>query len=82
MALSGIEVANDEVERRGASPTTNEADLSQSSTPSLAQRRRNPRSLEPIVGWRIEISVVELERTSTSRVAIPNRWDQHEIETL
>jgi hypothetical protein len=37
---------NDEVERRGASPTTNEADLSQSSTPSLAHRRRDPRSLE------------------------------------
>ncbi len=40
---------NDEVERRGASPTTNEADLSQSPIPSLAYRRRDPRSLEPIV---------------------------------
>src|ERR1700722_6486952 len=40
---------NDEVEGRGASPTTNEADLFQSSTPSLADRRRPPRSLEPIV---------------------------------
>src|SRR5665213_972218 len=40
---------NDEVERRGTSPTSNEADLSRSSTPSLAHRRRDPRSLEPIV---------------------------------
>ena len=35
--------ANDEVERRGASPASNEGTLSQSSTPSLAQRRRGPR---------------------------------------
>jgi hypothetical protein len=41
--------ANDEVERRGVAPTSNEADLSQSSTPFLAYRRRDPRSLEPIV---------------------------------
>ena len=41
--------SNDEVERRGAATMTNEADLSQSSTPSLAHRRRGPRSLEPIV---------------------------------
>src|SRR5882757_10680702 len=34
--------ANDEVERRGASQTPNEADLSQSSTPSRANRRRDP----------------------------------------
>src|SRR5580698_1834932 len=40
---------NDEVERRGASPASNEGTLSQSSTPSLAHRRRGPRSLEPIV---------------------------------
>ena len=33
---------NDEAERRGAAPTTNEPDLSQSSTLSLAQRRRGP----------------------------------------
>src|SRR5579863_9881445 len=39
----------DEVERRGASPASNEGTLSQSSTSSLAQRRRAPRSLEPIV---------------------------------
>jgi hypothetical protein len=32
---------NDEVERRGASPATNEGTLSQSSIPSLAHRRRN-----------------------------------------
>src|SRR5580658_4417410 len=41
--------SNDEVERREVAPTSNEADLSQSSTPSLARRRRDPRSLEPIV---------------------------------
>jgi hypothetical protein len=34
--------ANDEVERRGVAPTTSEADLSQSSTSSMAQRRCNP----------------------------------------
>jgi hypothetical protein len=41
--------SNDEVERRGASPTPSEGTLSQSSTPSFAHRRRAPRSLEPIV---------------------------------
>jgi hypothetical protein len=40
---------NDEVERRGDSPASNEGSLSRSSTPSSAQRRRGPRSLEPIV---------------------------------
>src|SRR5713101_8062440 len=40
---------NDEVERRGGAPTANEADLSQSSTPSLAHRKCDSRSLEPIV---------------------------------
>jgi hypothetical protein len=35
-------VSNDEVERRGVAPAPNEAGLSQSSTPSLAHRRRNP----------------------------------------
>src|ERR1700733_12983682 len=40
---------NDEVERRGIATTTNEASLSQSSTSSLAYRRHDPRSLEPIV---------------------------------
>jgi hypothetical protein len=34
--------SNDEVERRGVVLPTNEADLSQSSTPSLAKRRRCP----------------------------------------
>jgi len=34
--------SNDEVERRGASPVSNEGTLSQSSTPSLAKRRRGP----------------------------------------
>jgi hypothetical protein len=33
---------NDEVERCGGAQTTNEADLSRSSTPSLAHRRRHP----------------------------------------
>jgi hypothetical protein len=41
--------SNDEVERRGASPASNEGTLSQSSIPSLAHRRCDPRSLEPIV---------------------------------
>ena len=40
---------NDEVERRGNAPAINGASLSQSSTPSFTQRRRGPRSLEPIV---------------------------------
>jgi hypothetical protein len=44
-----LTVANVEVEQRGASPTTNEADLSGSSTPSTRYRRRGPRSLQPIV---------------------------------
>jgi hypothetical protein len=35
--------SNDEVERRAAAPTHNEADLSQSSIHSLAHRRRYPR---------------------------------------
>ena len=34
--------SNDEVERRGIAPTTTLADLSPSSTYSLAQRRRGP----------------------------------------
>ena len=49
--------SNDEVERRGASPASNEGILSQSSIPSLVHRRRDPRSLEPIV------------RTATYRLA-------------
>jgi hypothetical protein len=40
---------NDGVERREVALATNEADLSRSSTPSLAHRRRMPRSFEPIV---------------------------------
>src|SRR5258708_39147741 len=40
---------NDEVERRGASPASNESTLSQSSTTSRADRRCGPRSLEPFV---------------------------------
>jgi hypothetical protein len=35
-------VSNDEVERRGGAPTPNEGTLSNSSIPSLSQRRRNP----------------------------------------
>lgn len=45
---------NDEVERRGVAPTSSEAVLSQSSTPSLAHRRRSPRSREPIVRLHLE----------------------------
>jgi len=40
---------NDEIERRGAAPTTNEADLSQSSTSSFGLPKTRPRSLQPIV---------------------------------
>src|ERR1700692_2514953 len=47
--------SNDEVERRGASPASNEGTLFQSSTPSLAQRRRDPRSLQPIVSGPAEL---------------------------
>ncbi len=49
-----IRSPNDEVERRGVALPTNEAALSQSSIPSDVQRRRGPRSLEPIVRrcWR------------------------------
>ena len=43
--------SNDEVERRGGAATQTEADLSRSSTPSFGYRRRNPRSLEPLVSW-------------------------------
>ena len=42
-----IASSNDEVERRGIASSPNEAALSQSSIPSLAHRRRHPRSLEP-----------------------------------
>src|SRR6266403_2012870 len=34
--------SNDEVERRGVAPSTNEADLSESSISSLTRRRRSP----------------------------------------
>src|SRR5260221_6489386 len=36
---AGMRSPNDEAERRAVAPTTNEADLSRSSTRSLAQRR-------------------------------------------
>jgi len=43
-ATRGIHVSpNDQVERRAVAPTQNEAGLFQSSTPSLAHRRRYPR---------------------------------------
>src|SRR5882757_9373439 len=42
-------VSNDELERRGTSPASNEGTLSQSSTPSLSHRSYASRSLEPIV---------------------------------
>ena len=47
--LGGMVTSNNEAERREVAPTSNEADLSQSSIPSLAHLRRAPRSLEPIV---------------------------------
>jgi hypothetical protein len=60
---------NDEVERRGVATSTNEAALSQSSTPSLAQRRRDPRSLEPIVR-RFHRLPVKLATHSTGRAKL------------
>jgi hypothetical protein len=50
-AIRGVHVSpNDEVERRGAAPTSNNAALSQSSTPLLrSPKMQLPRSLEPIV---------------------------------
>ena len=58
MAAAFVDIApNDEVERRGDAPPSNEADLFQSSTPSLAHRRRDPRSLEPIVRGRPRVTV-------------------------
>jgi hypothetical protein len=46
--------SSDEVERRRNALPTSEADLSQSSTPSLAHRRCAARSLEPFVRSGIE----------------------------
>jgi hypothetical protein len=51
-SIPSLRASNDEVERRGASPASNEGTLSQPSTPSLAHRRCDPRSLEPIVSGR------------------------------
>jgi hypothetical protein len=42
MAMRAFTVSNDEVERRGVALPSNEADLSQSSTLSLAQRAATP----------------------------------------
>src|SRR5258708_36011873 len=42
-------LSNDEVELRGDALLSNEATLSHASTLSLVHRRRDPRSLEPIV---------------------------------
>jgi hypothetical protein len=52
---------NDEVERRGASPASNEGTLSQSSIHSLAHRRRDPRSLEPIVSFLCATPILRAE---------------------
>jgi hypothetical protein len=49
-----------QVERRGGAVSENEGSFSKSSTPSLAQRRCNPRSLEPIV-FRCSIALVSAE---------------------
>ena len=57
IGVDTCDAPNDEVERRGASPASNEGTLSQSSTPSLAHRRRDPRSLEPIVRGRPRVTV-------------------------
>jgi hypothetical protein len=61
---------NDEIERCGVAPTPNEADLPQSSTPSLAHRSYDPReSLEPIVRRRAKfLAVAILFRDSLSAI--------------
>ena len=53
---------NDDVERRGIALPANEADLSRSSTPSLVQRRRGPRSLEPIVRPLAHLALIQFGR--------------------
>ena len=58
--------SNDEVERRRASPASNEGTLSQSSTLSLAHRRRDPRSLQPIVRSRVRQLPTVNRRTDAS----------------
>ena len=50
-----LHASNDEVERRGIALPTNEAALSQSSIPSLPHRRRDPRSLEPMVRHKLTL---------------------------
>jgi hypothetical protein len=67
MTLDSSKQANDEVQRRAASPASNEGSLSQSSTTSLAYRRCGPRSPEPIVRF----SYRDLERRSAMRVCQP-----------
>src|ERR1700723_3676885 len=62
--------ANDEVERRGVAPASNGADLSRSSTPSLAHRRRDPRSLEPIVRFQIALPSKQLLQLFTRELEI------------
>jgi len=65
-------VHNDEVERRGSSPASNEGSLSKSSNPSLANRRRDPRSLEPIVRMH-RPELVATQAIPKTRAAIQNR---------
>ena len=48
--------SNDEIERRGASPASNEGTLSQSSTSPLADEDPTPRSLQPIVRSQLAIA--------------------------
>src|SRR6266404_2873062 len=67
---------NDEVERRGVALPTNEADLSRSSTPSLAHRTYAPRSLEPIVSWLCAIPH-EARGVKSSQAARPSARCAH-----
>ena len=66
--------SNIEVERLGAALPAIEADLYRSSTPSLAYRRRDPRSLEPIVRVHLALAGVprfRMKYPSPSKKATP-----------
>ena len=75
--------ANDQVERRGYAPRPTEADLSGSSTPSLAHRRRGPRSLEPNVRRRShQRSIKVLPCSRAVKVADPTAGYHRPVEVV
>ena len=81
--VTSCQMPNDAIERRGAAPMTNEADLSQSSTPSLAHRRRDPRSLEPIVRRRShQRSIKVLPCSRAVKVADPTVGYHRRVEVV